>query len=75
MIPPQVRPLPTPLPLRQRRVLLRARLAHLQQRTQQQALSGRTQQCQRRYLPTYLKAVLLHFRTSLIHSLRHSTRR
>ncbi|GAB4218235.1 MAG: hypothetical protein OHK0012_26210 [Synechococcales cyanobacterium] len=54
------------LQLRHRAVLLGARLAHLKQQT----LYTRNQGAQRRYLPTYLKSVLLHFRVSMLNSLR-----
>jgi hypothetical protein len=54
------------LALRHRRVLLQAGFV----RVKQQSLYRRSQSAQRRYLPTYLKSVLLHFRASLVHSLR-----
>jgi len=51
--------------LRHRRVLVQARLAHVKQ----QSLYSRRQSAHHRYLPTYLKSVLLHFRASLVYCL------
>lgn len=53
------------LALRHRRVLVQARLAHVKQ----QSLYSRRQSAHHRYLPTYLKSVLLHFRASLVYCL------